>query len=522
MKKTITALAAAVTMAAALTACGGGGGAGTGVKTVKGKISGFGSVIFAGVEYESDIAEFVVEGMAATEDDLRIGFPVIAQVDAGTSTLIKLVYSQDAAGALVADSGSVTGDTSGYFQIPGYTINWDTAAATDPTKFEDGNGDPIVDPGPLLTANTVVQIIDSTPNAASCTLDAIKVVILGPQVAGDMEAEVKGSVDSITGNTFNLDQCFVVDASAADLSDFGGAMPNVGDYVKVKSETGFDAFGQLIAKEIEDWEGLSDDSYVYGEGEEVELEDVEITIQPGTDNSASTSGDPSTTASEFYVGDQKVIFDANTVEWEGGDETNLTVGAVLSVEGSMDADNNLIAEEISFGKEGDIEYVGILDAVSGLPTDPSVVPVSGVVTVFGVDITIEVGTEREDESVADEPRFNLGHLVSQADADADLTDAITSGDYVKVEFYYDAVSDSYIATEFKRLDAPTVLVEKIEGVVTVTAGATAGDPDTYTVGGVNVISDGIFDLTTLTDGSEVELDGTFNGTSFVATGVSVS
>jgi hypothetical protein len=227
----------------------------------------------------------------------------------------------------------------------------------------------------------------------------------------------------------------------------------------------------MVAFKVE----AEDDDMDESEGSEVEIEGVVTSI---------------ISDSLFMLNDKMVRHDSNT-EFEDGTASDIIVGAKMEVEGTYNADNELVTEEIEFRKGTEIEADGYIDAIG---TDT--------VTVFGKTFTVDNFTAKDDDSDSDVFYFDLGDLAV--------------GDRIELHGYFDDATSSLIATSMVRHNDDSSELE-IEGPVdaAVAAGATS-----LTMFGVMVdLSSNNVMVPALAAGESIEFTGSFDGSQFIATGI---
>jgi hypothetical protein len=199
-------------------------------------------------------------------------------------------------------------------------------------------------------------------------------------------------------------------------------------------------------------------------------------------------------ASDFDVAGQRVTTTAST-RYEGGTAADFAVNVRVEVEGRIDAAGRIVASEVQFRRESDLELAGIVDSVSAA---------EGRFSMLGRVVRTTSLTRYEDHSNAELERFSLADL--------------RVGDYVELRAYEDM--GVLVATLLER-DDPDSQAE-VEGIATDVAAPN------LTVGGVTVTTDAatefkgrdgtitaaqFFDLA---PGREVKIRGTLVGTVVLA------
>jgi hypothetical protein len=133
---------------------------------------------------------------------------------------------------------------------------------------------------------------------------------------------------------------------------------------------------------------------------------------------------------EFAVNGRVVKFDAGTT-FEGGDQSNIQLEVKLEVEGTVQSDNSILADEISFRVESEVEIEGpvVNIGTNSLEVNDSVL---GTVT-----IVVDEFTSYENEVDEDNRTFNF--------------EDIMTGMNVDVKYYVDSGMEN-IATSIKRVE----------------------------------------------------------------------
>ena len=353
----------------ALSGCGAGGGPVAGIdrgglRGVSGPVTGFGSVIVNGVHYETSSAAISVNGLPATEADLEVGYVVVIQADlpadGSSPQAITIDFSHDIVGPLSAVSVADSRST-----VLGQSVIVDEA-----TAYGSGITPASIDGLAMLPMDTIVRV-----SGFAGADDSI--------LATRIDLAVAGSGLEVTGLVMNLDtavQTFemgglVVRYDSANLEGFPGGQPQGGD--RVKAEGSLDAGGMLVADELEFKEiGLE-----LEDGDEFEIEGLI------TQFTASTA---------FSVSGIAVSTDAST-EYENGDATMIGLNVRVEVEGRLDSNGVLQADEVEFKLDGPLRIEATVDSV-----DPLVL----------LGITVQTGNQTifEDKSPAELRPFSLADI----------------------------------------------------------------------------------------------------------------
>jgi len=416
----ITTMSLAITAVIGLTACGGGDGGSdsttsspvtSGSTITTGVITGFGSVFVDGVEFETDESSFSLDdgddGLE-NEDGLAVGMVVTVtgtvNADGKTGSAEHIEFDDELEG--IVNASSVGADGTGTMTIMGQTVIVKTT-----TIFESEVAG--IDSIDRVTAGNVVEVSGFSSGDGSVYATRIEVKLATH--AGE-EIEVKGIISNLAANTFDIGG-LTVDYSSAQFDDSlpDGTLSD-GQYVEVKSTSGFNLDDELIASVIE----LQDDGDMDmegDEGDEVELNGIVTAV-----NSDKA----------FEIGGRTIII-TKTTSIEHGITGDIKVGVFLEVEGELNAAGELLADEIELAVEDDIEMHGILEAVNDPP---------GSVTLLGEIIHVNASTllidKQDEDGLLPEHFFGL--------------DDLNSGDYVEIDAYLEPDSGVLIAVKLERDD----------------------------------------------------------------------
>ena len=478
----------ATSIAALLVACGGGGSDGdsqtststsSSTSSSTGIVTGFGSVYVNGVEYETGDSTFSLDDGdddPENEDELGIGMVVTVtgsvNPDGVTGSASHIEYDDELEGIVISeDIDDVTG--TGTMNVMGQIVIVDDAVI-----FEsDAPG--VTSMGQIATGH-VVEVSGYPTNNGTIYATRVELEL---ETHEGQEIEVKGIIDNLNVTTFTVGG-LTVDFSNALLDEIPDGVLSNGLYVEVKSTEGFNDRDHLICSEVE----LEDDGDMDNdgnEGDEVEISGVVTSVTP-----------PEGTPTEFMIGGQRVLLGSDTV-YEHGTVDSIIVGLMLEAEGSLDAFGALLAYEVEFEEESNIEMEGTLEAVSGTGA-------SGTIILFGQTLTIRPDTVMIDEQDEDaEPVHFFG-----------LDDLVDMVDYIEVDAHRDPDTNDLIADKIERDDAPdgedALEPDELEGPVE--DNSIGGQ---LTIAGVVVDVSSILELPPIFVGDEVEVEGTYNvGTGF--------
>jgi hypothetical protein len=467
VKKIVPTIFLAAT-AALVVACGGGGSGMSGTSTATGApvmatgtITGFGSVYVNGVHFKTTSATIHKNGQVVAQSALKVG--EIAHVKGSKNAM-------DGAGN--ADSVDVeenvvgpiaTMDTAhNTLTVLGQTVQIDAATSfssnVQPADITGLKGGDFVEVSGLTAADGTITATrierDSSPGAL--------------QVLGTV-----ASVDTAM-HTFMIN-ALIVNYSAANLTGFTSGQPANGDLVEVQGTTFDSATTTLTATSLA--KQMSDAEEAGGHGD-MEREGLITRFASATD---------------FDVAEQAVTT-TNATVYHNGTAADLTLNVKVEVEGSLNSANVLVADVVSFDRNGGIELQSDVSAVDAT---------AGTLTVLGVQITVTSTTRFEDKSSAQIEMFNLSN--------------ISKGDTVNVHGYESpAGSGKLVATRLDR-EPPSTEVE-------VSGPFAAGTSPQFSVFGITVDGSSatfrdaggatltLADFLTQAAGHSVEVSGKLSGT----------
>ncbi|MBI5462316.1 MAG: hypothetical protein HY941_09045 [Gammaproteobacteria bacterium] len=388
-KKLIPSVLVAASIAL-VTACGGGGGSsggggsagigGTGISY--GPVTGFGSVLVNGVEYDTSAADFSVEGSSTgiDQNDLEVGMVVTVTHDDNDNA--KSVSYRDNAEGPVANLDAAGNS----FDVLGLGITVD--ALTVYGGLTDVNADGAIDINDLAN-DDLVEV--SGHIAGENAVLATRVEKTGAcPLAANEEIEVKGTITSIVdANSFTL--------GALTVSYADGDAPDglqAGDYVEVKSDA-CPVANAVTATEV----GLEDEG--------PDLNDLDEGEDGMGINGVIANAAGSTPNCTFDINGQAVSTDSSTEIEGGADCDTLTDGAVVEVEGRLVA-GVLVADQIGSeesDEDVDSELSGEVSVISQTSAFAGVISVNG-----SADITADINTVYDGES----QDFNLDFIATSA------------------------------------------------------------------------------------------------------------
>lgn len=359
-----------LTAAITLSQCsGGGGGGGNGAvpgdgtnppparTTVRGFITGFGSVFVNGVEYDSSAAAVTIDDVAGAESGLRIGMEVTLK---GSGTSADSITAADSLEGpitsidLVAHSFAVLGQT---VQTDMLTIFENTTDVT------------------TLTAGSIVEVSGSTDSAG--VIHATRVELKSAAPPSSTSIEVKGVVSGLNSGakTFTLGS-LTVDYAGAELKDFPADGLADGQSVEVKSTVG---------------------QYAAGTGT---LTAVSIEFEPGLEAAENEHVELKGYVTGFVsIADFKV--NGVAVDASGAGVTGIANDVKVEVEGTINANGVLVASSVELEQESN----------AGLEGDVTEINASaGTVLLFGKTVTVTATTEFKDSGPARLASLSLTNL----------------------------------------------------------------------------------------------------------------
>ncbi len=365
-----------------LSSCGGGGGGsslgggsvaeggigGTGISS--GPVTGFGSIFVNGIEYETDDAILLRDGVvASTQGDFSIGEYVTVSgtvnPDGKTGTAIQVEFAD------VLEGPVTTVSADGIrIEVMGQTVITDRLTVLIGfdllTDLADGN----------------MLEISGTRNASNEIIASAIKLKSAAFVPGTSELEITGPIDSVNSSarTFVLGG-LTVDYASASFNDMIPADLSAGRHVEVKSNQALSG-STLIASRVEPASAYPE----YDEDTEVEIEGVITRFA---------------SSSDFDVNGLSVTTN-NRTEFEDGAPALLALDVRVEVEGVINATGTLVAEEVSIRNSGDsIELEAAIDSVNAA---------TGRITLLGNTIIVNSSTMLIDHSVADIDPLTLNDL----------------------------------------------------------------------------------------------------------------
>ena len=438
---------------------------GTDDVVVVGPITGFGSVIANGVEFDTAATTVMMDGEPGTVSDLRIGMIVSIGGTIDTTTRAarasEIRFLDDAEGPV-----SSIDRATGSFVVLGRTVFVDELTVFEDATFEDLEVGHVVEASGLWKSQQQIQ--------------AAFVRRVANQFLAGMTMQVKGEISDLDIGQ----QRFRIGTQSCDYSaamlELGGADLANGMYVQVTS-TAMIQNGHMLANMVQARD-RDRDRYQLCAGECLYELIGYVTAF--------------VSATNFDVDGQAVTTTADTVYVNGTLDT-LALDVKVSIDGTINDAGVLVAERIVFHLPSLVQIKGNVDALD---------VENEIVTVLGIAVQTNEFTLFRDQTTSGPPTFGFGDL------------AIS--DRLEIRAVLDG--DSVIATRLER-DEPNdvttlkALVEAIERPSITMLGVTVtSNQDTLfqNVAHIEIDADEFFDL--VEPGSIVRSEGTYDGTSILA------
>jgi len=428
-----------------------------------GTITGFGSVISSGTNFNTDAVIVTMDGQPGNLSDLRVGMVVTIHGTinglTGTATASAIDFTDDAEGPVMNLNMA-----NHSFVVLGQTVLFDEF-----TVFDNATID-------TLANGNVVQV--SGQWRSQERIQATHIERKAHAYAAGMQMQVKGEINGLDVGM----QRFNIGAQACDYSastlELGGADLVNGLYVGVSSSSPL-SNGDLVLDRIQardrDRDQLCDGDCDF------DLNGyITMFVSP----------------TEFEV-DGSPVTTTDTTVYVKGTVDDLALDVQLAVSGTIDAAGVLIAERIVFRLPSVIEIEANVEAVD---TE------NATTTVLGVVVTTDESTLFRDHSSASVREFWL--------------DDLAIGDRVELHAYLD--DGLVVATRLERDDADDgvtlkALVEAIARPSVTLLGITVtsdGDTVFQNVAKQVIDADDFFSLVEI--GSLVRAEGSYDGTTILA------
>jgi len=371
-----------IMITAAIVACGGSGmgmgnsaagvstGTSSGTTMVSvGTITGFGSVLMNGLEFQTTSATISIDGQSAMQGDLHAGDIVQVKGHHDSSKNQDIADEIDFRGNI---EGPVTAIDTGAQSL---AVLDQTVVVTADTSFDDA-----INPASLagISAGDILEISGMT--AADGTVHATRIE-RKPAGTGFQVIGTAASTDAMAKTL--MTNALVVNFSAATLMDFPSTGPKDGDRVEATG-TAVDSSGALLATRLELRTG---EDFKADAGAPSEIEGLITRFASATD--FDVSGRPVTTSS-------------STV-FEHGNASDLTLNLRVEAEGTVNAADVLVATEVRIGHPADTRLIGQVDSVDAA---------GATLIVLGTTIGVDAMTRFDDHGPQKIDTFGLTSLHS--------------------------------------------------------------------------------------------------------------
>ena len=436
----------------------------TDVVTV-GTITGFGSVIANGIQFNTDTATVTMNGEPGNLSDLRVGMVVsirgTVNEETGAAVASQIRFSHEAEGPV-----RNINRLQNRFVVLGQTVMFDEL-----TVFDDMTMDDFAD-------GNMVRV--SGQWRSEQRIQATHVHRVANAYAPGMTMQVKGEISGLNVATqhFNIgtQSC---DYSAAAL-ELGDASLANGLYVEVSSSSPMSE-GDMLLDRIQARDRDRDKDQLCDADCDFEIEGYVSSF---------------TSATEFDVDGQPVTTTAETVFVNGTIDT-LALDVKLAVDGTLDEAGVLVADRIVFRLPSLVEIEADIEVID---TD------TGGLTLLGIAITTDESTLFRDHSSVGITDFGYDDLVV--------------GDRTEVRAYIDEAA--VVATRLERDDPDdgVVLKAPVEVIaqpdVTLLGVLVTTDQDTVFQNEAQEVIDADTFFALLEDGSIVKAEGVYDGASLLA------
>ncbi len=453
MKKQKLAVLISLSSALLLTACGGSSSSSDSTnagdnKVVRGSIDGFGSVIVNGVRYETDQATISVNDTEGTQADLSVGqiVTLYANSNGNRNVADNIIYDLDLKGP--AANIDATANT---FTVLGQTVSVSNLTSYKGVTWPLTNGQSVEVSGYVKGNELIASFVELND-------------------VNDTEVELRGVVANLNeaAQTFEIGSQQISYLSTTEL-DLDGQV--FADGLQVEVEGNLES-GVFTATEIEaDDENLPD-------GVEIEL--------------AGALYDFDGAAKTFTVNGTQVTWNSQTEFDDGISAENLDNDVTVEVEGTINANGVLVAEDIEIESDANISLEAQITNITAVSDQ-----FTGTITVLGLAINVDMSTRMsdDDDNLNFNPMFNFSDLAISDKVELEITGDATNG---------------YRAVSLERdLDQEKINIVELE----VLGAAVINNNGEYSVLGVSLVTtnDGVDlnILSSVTDTEEVSLQGTF-------------
>jgi uncharacterized protein DUF5666 len=350
--------------ACALVACGAdqvAGIEGTGAPvasgvTSVGPISGFGSIIQGGVEYQTTAAQIHVDDTPGTQDQLQVGQIVTIKgtvnADGVTGVATDVSYTADLRGPVTQVDLN-----AGTFTILGQLVR-----VADDTLFDDSLQTPSLD---AIQAGLLVEVSGSTNAAGEIVASRVELAAAGSSL------QVKGRISALD----TIARTFHINGLTVDYSSITPTGTLTSSSTVIVRGTGV-LNGVFVATQVQVIGPLT-----VGANDNGRLEGLITSFTSNTD---------------FAIGAQRVTTDGSTVFALGG--ATLGVDVPVRVSGKFNAAGVLVASRVEVKAKNLSIVRGLVDAVSAA---------NKALTVMGVSVATNANTSFDDKSSQPMKLFGL-------------------------------------------------------------------------------------------------------------------
>jgi hypothetical protein len=357
-------LAASLALTTQVPSCANGGIGGSGT------VSGFGSIFVNGVEWFTDTAEFRIDGVPGTEEDLQLGMAVFfkGRLDANGSTgTVSLVSFDDDIEGPVAEI-EVQSPVVKRLTVLGQSIEIREGF----TLFDEQ--DPSLD-FDSLGVGDVVEVSGYVDGTGDILASWVRRP--GSFQPGTTHVELEGVVSDLAATEFKLGSVLVLTNGATNVSGLPAGFQN-GDEVEVEGTALEET--RVLASRIGKPEGLPQGIA------EMSLEGIVSDFQG---------------LHSFRVAGQ--LIDATSSAFEPASAAQLSEGTLVEVEGPL-IQGVLIADEVRL-------ELSVIEVKAPVLSLSDIDPSSNRIWLLGVEIVVDADTEMLDARDG-VPGFGLEHLVA--------------------------------------------------------------------------------------------------------------
>lgn len=354
-----------------------------------GAIDAFGSIITNGRRLTTSTAEFSIDGMSGSQDDLKVGQDVLVVLGDSVDAATAVIYRSKVKGPITQLMSVDLATGAAELVVLGQRVRLNAATIIDDTRLD------------ALAVGQLLEV-SGVPDADGVTVASFI------ELKSSLDLyKVVGVVSGLSGNQFTVGD-LMIDFSNAVLDDFDSAGLVEGQLVEIKANPGdFQSPSLLFASKIEPMPSLRLDN------------SASVQLEGFIDDFESSSA--------FSVQRQRVQTTSATT-FINGTSASLALGVKVDVRGNIDADGVLTATSVRIKPTEAVRAEGVLTSVDGATNQLSV---------LGVTFQANAQTELEDKSDADDENLTFGEL--------------QVGQYVAVRGYLDG--DTLIAVEIEREDA---------------------------------------------------------------------